>query len=79
MKTIFGGDVNEAVHQEDADEVTHLFPAWVRGAKGLPYLLATVFHSLDTCRALQEKMYNITSVIYPTMSLEYMLMYDTVQ
>lgn len=54
MNAVFGRDVNEAVHQEDADEVTHLLPAWVGRAKqaGLPHHLATFFDALYTCRAL---------------------------
>ncbi len=74
MKTIFDRNVNEAVHQEDADEVTHLLPAWVGGAEqgGLPHC----FDTLDTCRALYEKQ-NITSVnclpMRQKMSLGYIL------
>lgn len=58
MKAVFGRDVNEAVHQEDADEVTHLLPAWVGRAKqgGLPHHLTTFFDTLYTHSALYEKM-----------------------
>jgi len=58
MKAVFGRDVNEAVHQEDADEVTHLFPAWVGRTKqgGLPQHIATFFDTLGTCSVLYEKM-----------------------
>lgn len=58
MDAIFGRDVNEAVHQEDADEVTHLLPAWVGRTKqgGLPHHVSTFFDTLNTCSVLYEKM-----------------------